>query len=72
MYSYIVCISIHFSIYLKLLSVLFTTGGKNSLVYFILTMPTFLPRFLDGFSDSIIVPGGFPFGSQIFSSIFVR
>ena len=46
--------------------------SANVLEYFTLTSPTYLPRHDDGSSDAINVPGGFPFGSQNFSSIFVR
>ena len=51
---------------------LIAAGSEIILEYFTLTSPTFLQRELDGSSDAIDVPGGFPFGSQNFSSIFVR
>ena len=51
---------------------LIAAGRESALEYFTLTSPTFLPRRDDGSSDAIDVPGGFPFGSQNFSSIFVR
>ena len=47
-------------------------GSISRLQYFTLTSPTYLPRLDDGSSDAIDVPGGFPFGSQNFSSVFVR
>ena len=37
-----------------------------------MSSPSFLPPFDDGSSDPIGVPGQFPFGSQLFTSIFVR
>ena len=52
-------------------SCIFTAGSASSLQYFTLTSPTFLLRVLDGASDPISTPG-FPFGSQIFFTIFVR
>ena len=51
---------------------LIAAGSEIILEYFTLTSPTFLQRELDGSSDAIDVPGGFPFGSRNFSSIFVR
>ena len=52
----------------------FITESVNSLEYFTLTSPIFLPRLLDGSSDviNIDLPGGFPFGSKRFSDMFVR
>ena len=49
-------------------------GGASvsSLEYFTLTSPTYLPYGDDESSEAIDIPGGFPFGSQNFSSIFVR
>ena len=46
-------------------------GSVSSLEYFTLSSPTYLRRRDDGHSDAINVLGGFPFGSQYFSSIFV-
>ena len=51
---------------------LIAVSEDSSFEYFTLTSPTYLPRDDDGSSDAIDVPGGFPFGSQNFSSIFVR
>ena len=51
---------------------LIAVGSENILEYFTLTSPTFLQRDDDGSSDVIYAPGGFPFGSRNFSSIFVR
>ena len=56
----------------KTMQCTFIIAGNAHLEYFTLTSPTFLPRELDGSSDAIDVPGGFPFGSQNFSSILVR
>ena len=61
---------------MQIITVLFwlliAAGRESVFEYFSLTSPTFLQRELDGSSDAIDVPGGFPFGSQTFSSIFVR
>ena len=51
---------------------LIAAGSEIILEYITLTSPVFPPRDDDGSSDAIDVPGGFPFGSQNFSSIFVR
>ena len=51
---------------------LIADGREIVLEYFTLNSPTFLQSEDDGSSDAIDVPGGFPFGSQNFSSIFVR
>ena len=50
----------------------FLIAGNAHVEYFTLNSPTFLQRNLHGFSDVINVTGGFLFGSQNFSSIFVR
>ena len=50
----------------------FIAGSANSLEYFALNTPIFLPPADDGSSDVISISGGFPFGSQTFSSMFVR
>ena len=48
------------------------SDSEMSLEYFTLTSPIYLPRLDDGSSDAINVSGEFPFGSQNFSSLFVR
>ena len=50
---------------------LLIAGSAYSLEYFTLTSPTYIHHD-DESSDAINVPGRFPFGSQNFSSLFVR